>query len=79
MEVTSEEGKRAYDTDDDDDDFFIKPTVCYAAIKIGHLLLLPTLVFYLMYIWLCSEGNLQLICPGLTRIKKESAVRFGCT
>lgn len=26
VEVTSEEGKLAYDTDDDDDDFFIKPT-----------------------------------------------------
>ena len=71
---------------DDDGDFIkllgLPKRGSYAAIKTGHLLLLPALVFYLMYIWLCSEGNLRLICPGLSQIKKESAVRlfrFGCT
>ena len=71
---------------DDDDDVFIKlPDLpnrgMLCGYKTGNLLLLPALVFYLMWIWLCGEDNLRLICPGLPQIKESAArfFRFGCT
>ena len=75
-----------YHEDDDDDDVFIKlPDLpsrgMLCGYKTGHLLLWPALVFYLMWIWLCGEDNLRLICPGLPQIKESAArfFRFGCT